>query len=114
MSPTNKLVSDMVAMQACYVNTTHPDFISGHKAMALITERMNANKPQEKPVDAKSGKLAAGALNNGKDLDADLKKFLRKGQAAQAEGRRHGGSPAGHQAGGFAQRARAHGDGSDQ
>ncbi|GFZ42711.1 Vacuolar protein sorting-associated protein 1 [Saitozyma sp. JCM 24511] len=74
MSPTNKLVSDMVAMQACYVNTTHPDFISGHKAMALITERMNANKPQEKPVDAKSGKLAAGALNNGKDLDADLKK----------------------------------------
>ena len=21
----------MVAMQACYVNTTHPDFLNGHK-----------------------------------------------------------------------------------
>lgn len=51
MTPTTKLVTDLVAyvglyntdmlklmsvtlfsMQACYVNTTHPDFISGHKA----------------------------------------------------------------------------------
>jgi replication fork clamp-binding protein CrfC len=73
MAPTNKLVSDMVAMQACYVNTTHPDFLNGHKAMSIITERMNANKPPEKPVDPKSGKLAVGALNNGKDLDVDRK-----------------------------------------
>lgn len=74
MVPTQKLVSDMVAMQACYVNTTHPDFLNGHKAMAIVQERINANKPQEKPVDPKTGKLAAGALNNGKDLDTDLKK----------------------------------------
>lgn len=74
MIPTNKLVSDMVAMQACYVNTTHPDFISGHKAMAIVNDRMNANKPPEKPIDPKSGKLAPGQLNNGKDLDADFKK----------------------------------------
>lgn len=72
MQPTNKLVSDMVAMQACYVNTTHPDFIGGHKAMALVNERMNANKPPEKPADPK--KLPPNALNNGKDLDADFKR----------------------------------------
>ncbi|ODN76808.1 hypothetical protein L202_05410 [Cryptococcus amylolentus CBS 6039] len=72
MNPTNKLVTDMVAMQACYVNTTHPDFIGGHKAMALVTERIAANKPPEKPVDPK--KIAPNALNNGKDLDADYKK----------------------------------------
>ncbi|KAG8689053.1 vacuolar protein sorting-associated protein 1, partial [Ceratobasidium sp. 395] len=41
MLPTTKLVTDMVAMQACYVNTTHPDFLNGHKAMSIITERMN-------------------------------------------------------------------------
>lgn len=74
MQPTNKLVTDMVAMQACYVNTTHPDFISGHKAMAIVTERQNANKPPEKPIDPKSGKMAPGQLNNGKDLDADFRK----------------------------------------
>lgn len=74
MTPTNKLVSDMVAAQACYINTTHPDFLNGHKALAIVTDRMNANKPPEKPIDPKSGKLAPGQLNNGKDLDTDMKK----------------------------------------
>lgn len=83
-----------LSMQACYVNTTHPDFLNGHKAMAIITERMNAGKPVEKPVDPKSGKLAAGALNNGKDLDVDLKKdepsffgsFFAKDKAPRRKG----------------------------
>lgn len=74
MTPTNKLVSDMVAAQACYINTTHPDFLNGHKALAIVNERMNANKPPEKPIDPKSGKLAPGTLNNGKDLDTDMRK----------------------------------------
>jgi len=73
MGPTTKLVTDMVAMQACYVNTTHPDFLNGHKAMSIITDRMNVNKPPP-PVDAKGGKLAPGALNNNKDLDVDARK----------------------------------------
>ncbi|KAJ7184356.1 Dynamin central region-domain-containing protein [Mycena filopes] len=52
MAPTTKLVTDMVAMQACYVNTTHPDFINGHK----------------------TGKLAPGQINNNRDLDVEAKK----------------------------------------
>jgi dynamin 1-like protein len=31
MDPTNKLVKDLVAMESCYVNTGHPDFINGSK-----------------------------------------------------------------------------------
>lgn len=31
MDPTNKLVRDLIAMEACYINTGHPDFISGHR-----------------------------------------------------------------------------------
>lgn len=92
MTPTNKLVTDMVAMQACYVNTTHPDFLNGHRAMAIVQERLNANKPPEKPVDPKSGKLPPGALNNGKDLDADMKReesffgsFFSKDKAAASK-----------------------------
>lgn len=61
-------------MQACYVNTTHPDFLNGHKAMQIVQDRLNANKPPEKPIDPKSGKLGPGVLNNGRDLDADFKK----------------------------------------
>ncbi|ODQ67782.1 putative vacuolar dynamin-like GTPase VpsA [Nadsonia fulvescens var. elongata DSM 6958] len=52
--PTNKLVSDMVAMESCYVNTAHPDFISGHEAMRQVQEK---HHPTPKvTVDPKTGK----------------------------------------------------------
>ena len=44
----------MVAMEACYVNTGHPDFLNGHRAMAIVNERHNASKPVQ--VDPKTGK----------------------------------------------------------
>lgn len=31
MEPTNKLVRDLVSMEACYINTGHPDFINGSR-----------------------------------------------------------------------------------
>jgi hypothetical protein len=40
--------------------------------MSIVTERLNANKPPPQ-VDSKT-KLAAGTLNNNKDLDVDVKK----------------------------------------
>lgn len=42
--------------------------------MAIVSERMNANKPPPPASDPKNGKLAPGTLNNGRDLEADLKK----------------------------------------
>lgn len=35
MDPTNKLVKDLVAMEACYVNTGHPDFLNGHRVSSV-------------------------------------------------------------------------------
>lgn len=61
MDPTNKLVRDLVAMESCYVNTGHPDFLNGHRAMAIVNDRHNASKPTQ--VDPKTGKpLPASAL----------------------------------------------------
>ncbi|KAK9478938.1 Dynamin central region-domain-containing protein [Lipomyces japonicus] len=58
--PTNKLVQDLVNMEASYINTGHPDFLSGHRAMAIVSERMQASKPVQ--VDPKTGKpLPPGA-----------------------------------------------------
>ncbi|TEY31756.1 hypothetical protein BOTCAL_0783g00040 [Botryotinia calthae] len=54
MDPANKLVRDLVAMESCYINTGHPDFLNGHRAMAIVSERHNASKPVQ--VDPKSGK----------------------------------------------------------
>ncbi|KAF2125498.1 hypothetical protein P153DRAFT_370157 [Dothidotthia symphoricarpi CBS 119687] len=53
MEPTNKLVKDLVAMESCYINTGHPDFINGSRAMAIVHERHNTRPTQ---VDPKSGK----------------------------------------------------------
>jgi vacuolar protein sorting-associated protein 1 len=54
MEPTNKLVKDLVSMEACYINTGHPDFLNGHRAMAIVNDRHNASKPTQ--VDPKTGK----------------------------------------------------------
>ena len=57
--------------------------------MAIITERLNANKPQ--PTEAQKNKAA---VNNNKDLDVDAKKeetsffgsFFAKGTATKKKG----------------------------
>ncbi|KAF9891474.1 vacuolar protein sorting-associated protein 1 [Aspergillus nanangensis] len=54
MDPTNKLVRDLIFMEACYINTGHPDFLNGHRAMTIVNERHNAAKPTQ--VDPKTGK----------------------------------------------------------
>ncbi|KAK5201527.1 vacuolar protein sorting-associated protein 1 [Cryomyces antarcticus] len=54
MDPTNKLVRDLVAMESCYINTGHPDFINGHRAMAIVNERHTQARPVQ--VDPKTGK----------------------------------------------------------
>ncbi|KAI8714356.1 hypothetical protein NCS52_01155300 [Fusarium sp. LHS14.1] len=57
MEPTNKLVRDLVAMESVYINTGHPDFLNGHRAMAMVNERYNPAKPVQ--VDPKTGKPLA-------------------------------------------------------
>ncbi|CAO3563132.1 unnamed protein product [Mortierella alpina] len=57
LSPTNKLVQDLISMESVYINTGHPDFLNGHKAMAVINDRVNqAKNPQ--PVDPKNRNVA--------------------------------------------------------
>jgi len=41
-------------MEACYINTGHPDFLNGHRAMAIVNEKHTAAKPVQ--VDPKTGK----------------------------------------------------------
>ena len=33
--------------ESCYINTTHPDFINGHKAMTVINEKLGLNRINE-------------------------------------------------------------------
>ncbi|RDW95126.1 dynamin-1-like protein-like protein [Coleophoma crateriformis] len=58
LDPTNKLVKDLVSMESCYINTGHPDFLNGHRAMAIVNERHTQAKPVQ--VDPKTGKPMPG------------------------------------------------------
>ncbi|KAA8910446.1 Dynamin central region-domain-containing protein [Sphaerosporella brunnea] len=77
MVPTNKLVADLVAMETCYINTGHPDFINGHRAMAIVNERHSASKPVQ--VDPKTGKPLPGSGRdspNPQALDGEKEGFF--------------------------------------
>ncbi|KAJ5795285.1 hypothetical protein N7457_001884 [Penicillium paradoxum] len=70
MEPTNKLVRDLINMESTYVNTGHPDFLNGHRAMALVNERQAASKPTQ--VDPKTGKpLPSRAQSPSLDTSAE-------------------------------------------
>lgn len=50
LDPTNRLVIQLVSAEACYINTAHPDFVSGHRAMAMVYEKLQINKPAPSPT----------------------------------------------------------------
>ncbi|KTW29785.1 vacuolar protein sorting-associated protein 1 [Pneumocystis carinii B80] len=54
MQPTHKLVQDLISMESCYINTAHPDFLNGHRAMAIVNDKINQSKPVQ--LDPKTGK----------------------------------------------------------
>ncbi|KAJ3277129.1 vacuolar protein sorting-associated protein 1 [Terramyces sp. JEL0728] len=56
LQPTQKLVTDIINSEISYVNTGHPDFITGQRAMAVVSERMNAKKNPPPIMDTLQGK----------------------------------------------------------
>lgn len=59
VGPTSKLVTDLVAMEACYINTAHPDFLSGHQAIAIVNEQLQAKNQPAQITDKQHGNSAA-------------------------------------------------------
>ena len=57
-------------MEATYVNTGHPDFLSGHRAMAVVNEKHQSSKPVQ--VDPKTGKPLAASLQKDSTTSQSL------------------------------------------
>ncbi|CEG83529.1 hypothetical protein RMATCC62417_17436 [Rhizopus microsporus] len=77
VSPTTKLVTDLVSMEACYINTAHPDFMSGHKAIALVNDKLQAktqpNTATDKQLTNGNHKQALAPLQtNGHSPTSDV------------------------------------------
>ncbi|KAG9302505.1 hypothetical protein G9A89_007209 [Geosiphon pyriformis] len=68
MNPTNKLVTDLVAMETCYINTGHPDFLNGHKAMTIINDKLN---PPKQPGTDNKNRSTTNLTNNPLGFDPE-------------------------------------------
>lgn len=66
LEPTNLLVSDLVSMEASYINASHPDFMSGPTAMAIIQERLHPTPAVR--VDPKTGKALSSPAPNSPEV----------------------------------------------
>ncbi|ORX51929.1 hypothetical protein DM01DRAFT_1367537 [Hesseltinella vesiculosa] len=74
LAPTTKLVSDLIAMEGTYLDSTHPDFLTGHQAFAIVNEQRQAKQPPN-PNEPKLGQRptpAQLATQNSTPEDAGL------------------------------------------
>lgn len=68
LSPTNTLVTDLVSMESSYVNTAHPNFLNGHKAMEMVEQKLHPtqqNPKTGKPMTPTSPSIPDTGNNNG-------------------------------------------------
>jgi vacuolar protein sorting-associated protein 1 len=66
LDPTNKLVSSLVAAETCYINTVHPDFVSGHRTMAIVYDKLQLNtKKDNNPKEGDAKKPPTGTSGGG-------------------------------------------------
>eukprot|EP00743_Colponemidia_sp_Colp-15_P002183 GILK01002369.1.p1 GENE.GILK01002369.1~~GILK01002369.1.p1 ORF type:complete len:787 (-),score=132.68 GILK01002369.1:482-2842(-) len=52
LGPTNQMISNLIAIELAYINTNHPDFIGGSKAISSIQQNAQSPQPQLIPVSA--------------------------------------------------------------
>lgn len=83
MKPTNELLSRHIRAESNFINPTHPNFISGHKAMAIVYEKLHPKeKPTAPPIDSRTGKplsLNQPAASQTYSLDAAPKEGAEGG-----------------------------------
>ena len=69
LDPTSKYVIGLVNAEAAYINTAHPDFLSSHKALAIVSEKINsqnnaqASAKEKKPLGQQPGASSPGTAN---------------------------------------------------
>jgi dynamin 1-like protein len=54
LQPTSKLVQDLINMETTYINTGHPDFLNGHRALSIVQERIAPRQPVANGKDPKA------------------------------------------------------------
>jgi len=66
VTPTKQMIKDIIAIELSYVNTNHPDFVGGSRAIHNFNERVRRLKMEEKKRDPHSRADLATLLNRDK------------------------------------------------
>lgn len=69
MDPTNKLVRDLVAMESCYINTGHPDFLNGHRVGEVLSQ-MLSRRDSVSPLQYRASTMISINRSNTTPLQA--------------------------------------------
>ncbi|KAI7872009.1 Dynamin central region-domain-containing protein [Spinellus fusiger] len=66
LSPAINTVTNLVAMEACYINTAHPDFLNGHQAIAMVNEQIQSKHTAalQEAKPAKTAQMSALQATN--------------------------------------------------
>lgn len=82
MDPTNKMLHQLVAAETSYINIAHPDFINGHKAMAIVYEKLHGASARQSPQSTSA--TVPIISNNERSIGSnDLKLGSRQQQQQQ-------------------------------
>ncbi|KNG80723.1 hypothetical protein ANOM_010602 [Aspergillus nomiae NRRL 13137] len=61
MEPTNKIVRDLINMEACYINTGHPDFLNGHRVDPKTGKPLPPPRSNSPSVDLGNAESSSGS-----------------------------------------------------
>jgi dynamin 1-like protein len=65
VEPTKRMISDLVAIELAFINTSHPDFIGGDGALSNILEKMVDEKLAQQQKEQQRQQAAAQAQQAG-------------------------------------------------
>ena len=82
------MVSNLVKVELAYINTSHPDFIGGSRAVARLMDRIGKEGQQQRERRRKGGTTSANVSIPESGGDGD-------GEAQSISGSRHGGGGGG-------------------
>lgn len=84
LDPTNKLVSSLVSAECCYINTVHPDFVSGHRTMAIVYDKLQLNtKAKEKGEDDKKKTTSSSSSSSNNPPTSPVSSYHLDGKTPQ-------------------------------
>lgn len=70
VKPAQRMISDLIKVELAYINTSHPDFIGGKQALALVTKRqlqreqINSGSAVESMGMSSGGSVTAEAITS--------------------------------------------------